>query len=74
MKLGNGGNTLILGQQIAKVCTSFDNLIAPTIQSIDKALRELGLDMMVFVIVGRLGEKREDFKEVDSEGNLPAGS
>ena len=62
MKIGNGGNTLILAQQILKVCTNFNNLIEPTIQSIDKALKDLALDMMAFVIVRHLSEGQEVFK------------
>lgn len=71
MKIGNGGNALILASQIVKVCTNYNNLIDPTIQSIDKALKDLALDMMAFVIVRHLSERQEVFKLIDSEGNLP---
>ena len=72
MKIGNGGNALIFAQQIVDKCTNYNNLIDPTIKSIDKALKDLGLDMVAFVILRYLSEKHENFKNIDSGGNLPS--
>lgn len=71
MKICNGGNALIFAKEIVKVCTKYNNLIEPTMLSIDKALKDLGLDMFAFVFLGYLSEKQDIFKNIDSEGNLP---
>lgn len=62
MKIANGGNTLILAQQILFMCKNCSNLIEPIIESMERALRDLGLDMMAFVLLRHLSEKQDIFK------------
>ena len=68
-KLANNGNCLILGHQIIRVCSNYDNLIKLLIQVMEKGtFSDMALDMIAFCILRNLIEKQEEYSKIDAEG------
>jgi len=69
--IANGGNGLILANQLLKVCSNYNNLTKSVICTMERGrLEELTLDMIAYSIVNALVEKQDQFKTMDSEGNV----
>lgn len=68
-KLANNGNSLLVGYQIIRVCSNFDNLIKLLIQVMEKGtFSDMALDMIAFCILRNLIEKQEEYSKIDAEG------
>ena len=70
--IANGGNGLILATQLLKVCANYNNLTKPLILTMERGkFEDLTLDMISFSMLKTLVDKQEEFKKIDSEGNVP---
>jgi hypothetical protein len=70
-ELANGGNGLILANQLLHVCSVYSNLTKPAICAMERGrFEELTLDMIAYSILNTLVEKQDQFKTIDSEGNV----
>ena len=57
IKISNGGNTLIIANQIIKICSNYNNLFKPLILSMEKQVfNSLALDMVSFSIIKNLSD------------------
>ena len=72
IQISNGGNTLIVANQIVKICSNYNNLFKPLILSMEKQVfNSLALDMVSFSIIKNLSDNQEFYKQIDSEANAP---
>ncbi len=57
-KIANSGNCLIMGNNLIRTCSNYNNLIKPLIQVMEKdSFNQLSLDMIAFSILRNLVEK-----------------